>query len=117
MEKLVTILFMFSRSKEAAGACGIRLEACPAFPHISAYARAMIIKEARGTPRLQFVCYLSPDFRVAQQTRKTLRRAPAFYIKLELFNYCSVRLNIRKTVPKSSLLFHSPKTMQRSFLQ
>ena len=49
--------------------------------------------------------------------RKTLLRAPAFSIKSELFNYCSVRLNIRKIVPKSSLLFHSPETMQRSFLQ
>lgn len=117
MEKLAIKLFMFSRTKEAAGACGIRLAVSPAFSHIRAYARAIIKKEARGNPRLQFVCYLSPDFRVAQQILKTLRRAPVYYLKLELFNYCSVRLNIRKTVPKNYFLFHLPETIQLSFLQ
>lgn len=101
---------MFSRTKEAAKDYGFRLAAGPMFPCIRAYARAINKNEARETPRLQIVCYLSPDFRVAQQILKTLRRAPANYLKLELFNYCSVRLNIRKTVPKRYSLFHPPKT-------
>lgn len=117
MDKLAIKFFMFSRTKKAAEAYGFRLVAGPKIPCARACAHTINKKEAREIPRIQVVCYHNPDFRVAHQILKTMQRAPVYYLKLELFNYCSVRLNIRKTVPNFYFLFHPPETTQLSIFQ